>query len=209
MLKKDFFLSKIIASYVTAAGFTLLMALTLWLLISGSSKYPWFWPNDFLHNVNTEYLDYVKEFDFAIAYNIRSSEHHDPYKILACKDEYTWVMITKKYDGPFNVGYSTITLDTIFVMDANIFMDSLIQYKLFSMPSDEVLIEKCDGSVWDLPHGEIMEIEIIQGLKVRRMSYISPEYRHAQCPAIEEWRNLYHIKKLFDEKWRENNDKEL
>ena len=174
--------------------------MVIWFHVQWSPRFPTFRPNDFFFNANTEYLDYVRSYDFAVAYH---SLHVDeggssPYKILGCRDGNNWELMTIDYSQMFDLGERSVRLKQITSMRAGLLLDSLKSYGLFDLSEEQKLVERCSeypsNKIVRAMHTRHVDFEIIQGIKMRKLRYD----RYEVCADVEEWKNIERLISFFD-----------
>lgn len=163
-----------------------------------------FAPNAFPWSINKDYKHLIEEFEFVIAYEQdEGSAGWSGYKIIALRDA-KWYKITIKSKNIFKPlgNHSALqSKQTEWNIDsATVFLDSLKQYHLFTLPSQTNLIQQCDSftNVFD---GGGFTVEIISGWKIRRQHYYMPYIQYENCPKVREWYYAYRIQNLFQHNW--------
>jgi len=199
MKKVGFLVLKILLCFASSL-LILFIGLVIWYYVQWNSRFPNFRPNDFFFNANTEYLDYVRQYDFAVAYH---SLHVDEggssaYKILGCKDGYNWELMTIDYSLMFDVGERSVRIKQLTFTRAGLLLDSLKNFGFFDLSEEKKLVERCSeypsNKIVHAMHTRHVDFEIIQGIKMRKLHYD----RYEVCPDVEEWANIEKLISFFE-----------
>ncbi|WP_079689201.1 hypothetical protein [Ohtaekwangia koreensis] len=162
-------------------------------------------------DIYTKVRSIVEKKDFSVVYFKWGEADNGWYKILTLTDD-RWEKIEIR-TGVAEGDSTEIVLKDIIITkqleenEGKYLIDKLVQYHLFEIDEEEVILDKCKQSLkteklpFVIADASTTYFQIISGDKVRSLSYYDSYDRQSQCSSIKEWECILKIEKLFEEKW--------
>jgi hypothetical protein len=171
-----------------------------------SESIPFFEHNTKYEDVFSEVKDYIVNSEFSITYFYRADLSYGWYKIFG-KNENNWEKIEIK-KGVISGDPSRLQIEDKITrplcspQEGESFLNNLIKNQLFTIPTEDQLLLKCNVPNFTEPSdGITLYIQIVSKSKVRTLMYYDVQGKRNMCQNKDDWENIIKIEKLFEENW--------